>query len=128
MWKILLSWIQLIFLKQHNHNKHLWSDTLVCCFNMIFLLVHLRFCQHLNDTKSWDKFRAYKNAQLNMWQKYSWAIPCLMVWFKLLQSGLGTIMLLLYCTIHKYQYNILQYTPTPIQFIAIFSTTSTMYW
>ena len=41
--------------------------------------------------------------------------------------GLGTILLLLYCTILKHQYNILQYSLPPIQYIAIFSTINTIY-
>ena len=34
-----------------------------------------------------------------------------------LQAGLGTIILLLYCTILKHQYNLLQHIPPPIQYI-----------
>ena len=40
---------------------------------------------------------------------------------------LGTILLLLYCTFLKHQYNILQYSPPPIQYIAIFLNTNTIY-
>ena len=37
------------------------------------------------------------------------------------QSGLGTILLLLYCTILKHRYNILQYSPPPIRYILQYS-------
>ena len=43
--------------------------------------------------------------------------------YMVLKAGMSTVLLLLYCIILKHQYNILWYSPPPIQYIVIFSST-----
>ena len=73
----------------------------------INMFVHERKCWHMN-----------------------WLLPTHCTAFNtclLCEAGLGTILLLLYCTFLKHQYNMLQYSLPPIQYIAIFSTNNTIY-